>query len=168
MAQEPKIERQAEELDRLLTSLIQRYQFRDRNSICCGSITVSQCYVMKELGRDGPLTMTTLAGRMRLAVSTLTRVVGQLERAGLVASRHPAGDRRVRQVALTPAGTATLQSMERRIRQSERAVLEKLAPADRMGLIRGLRRLTQALDERDTESCERRNGDERAPVARGR
>ena len=165
MAREPRIERQAEELDRLLTSLIQRYQFRDRNSICCGSITVSQCYVMKELGR-GPLTMTALAGRMHLAVSTLTRVVDQLERTGLVTRRHPAEDRRVREVALTAAGDATLQTMDRRIRRSEREVLGKLAPADRAGLIRGLRLLTQALDDRD-ENTLRRRRDESGHVRAG-
>src|SRR5262249_24957026 len=104
------LDRQAAELDRLLTALIKRYQFRDRNSICCGDVTVSQCYVLKELGRRGPLTMTALSRAMCLATSTLTRVVAQLERRGRVARRHPEGDRRVREVALTPAGAALLRS----------------------------------------------------------
>jgi MarR family 2-MHQ and catechol resistance regulon transcriptional repressor len=138
---------QAAELDRLLTSLIKRYQFRDRNSVCCGDVTVSQCYVMKELGRRGPLTMTALAEAMCLAVSTLTRVVDQLERRGRVARRQTEADRRVREVALTPAGAALLRTMEGRIRRSETDVLNRLAPADRAGLIRGLRQLVQALDD---------------------
>ncbi|MGH9869970.1 MAG: MarR family winged helix-turn-helix transcriptional regulator [Candidatus Polarisedimenticolia bacterium] len=141
------LERQAQELDRLLTTLIKRYQFRDRNSICCEGVTVSQCYVLKELGQRGPLTMTALAGAMCLAVSTLTRVVAQLERRGHVARRPPAGDRRVREVSLTGSGAALLRTMERRIRASEQQILETLTPADRAGLLRGLRRLTQALDK---------------------
>jgi len=137
---------QAAELDRLLTRLIKKYQFRDRNTVCCGDVTVSQCYVMKELGRRGPLTMTALAEAMCLAVSTLTRVVDQLERSGRVQRTAAEADRRVREVALTPSGSALLRTMEGRIRRSEKDVLERLTAADREGLLRGLRQLVQALD----------------------
>jgi MarR family transcriptional regulator, 2-MHQ and catechol-resistance regulon repressor len=150
----PALERQAAELDRLLTRLIKKYQFRDRNTVCCGDVTVSQCYVMKELGRRGPLTMTVLADAMCLAVSTLTRVVDQLERRGRVQRTAAATDRRVREVSLTPAGASLLRTMEGRIRRSEQDVLTRLSPADRAGLLRGLRHLVQALDDG-------RNGDER-------
>jgi DNA-binding MarR family transcriptional regulator len=142
---------QAAELDRLLTALIKRYQFRDRNSICCGDVTVSQCYIMKELGRRGPLTMSALAEAMYLAVSTLTRVVDQLERRGRVTRRRSKDDRRVREVALTPAGAALLRTMEGRIRDSVRGVLDRLSPADRAGLLRGLRQLVRALGDGRSE-----------------
>ncbi|HKY33812.1 MAG TPA: MarR family transcriptional regulator [Candidatus Polarisedimenticolia bacterium] len=145
--------RQADELDRLLTALIQRYQFRDRNSICCGDITVSQCYVMKELGRVGPLTMGALAGAMCLAVSTLTRVVDQLEKKGCAVRVQSPSDRRVWQVELTPAGRALLAGMEKRIRRSEKEVLGRLGPADRSGLLKGLRKLMEALEGRGGAAC---------------
>lgn len=158
------VDAQAGELDRLLTALIKRYQFRDRNSVCCGDVTVSQCYIMKELGRRGPLTMTELADAMCLAVSTLTRVVDQLERRGRVVRRQSGEDRRVRQVALTPAGAALLRTMEGRIRVSARDVLDRLSPADRAGLLRGLHQLVQALDDgrNEDERCLLRSGEPEA------
>ena len=154
------LDRQARELDRLLSALIKRYQFRDRNSICCGTVTVSQCYVMKELGRHGPLAMTDLAGRMCLAVSTLTRVVDQLERRRFLTRRPSPGDRREREVALTDAGVSMLDSMQERILGSERAVLARLPAADRAGLLRGLRLLVEALENRSTRTLKTRRTDE--------
>jgi len=145
----PALEKQAEELDHLLTELIKRYQFRDRNQICCGDVTVSQCYVLKELGREGSLDMGRLAERMSLKASSLTRVVDQIEKKGYAARRRLAADRRVCCVELTPRGRDLLRRLESMIRRSEREVLEKLSAAEREGLLNGLRRLDAALKERD-------------------
>ncbi len=143
-----RIERQAEELDRLLTALIKRYQFRDRSTICCEGVTVSQCYVMKELGVHRTLTMSRLADLMCLTASTLTRVVDQLARKGYARRRPLPADRRVRCVELTERGHALLRRMEGMIRDSEREVLAQLPPPDREGLLRGLRALNAALEAR--------------------
>jgi len=145
----PALEKQAEELDHLLTELIKRYQFRDRNQICCGDVTVSQCYVLKELGREGSLDMGRLAERMSLKASSLTRVVDQIEKKGYAARRRLAADRRVCCVELTPRGRDLLRRLESMIRRSEREVLSKLSAAEREGLLNGLRRLDAALRERD-------------------
>ena len=145
----PALAKQAEELDHLLTELIKRYQFRDRNQICCGDVTVSQCYVLKELGREGSLDMGRLAERMSLKASSLTRVVDQIEKKGYAAGRRLAADRRVCCVELTPRGRDLLRRLESMIRRSEREVLEKLSAAEREGLLNGLRRLDAALRERD-------------------
>ena len=142
------LDRQALELDRLLTSLIKRYRFRDRNEICCADVTVSQCHVLKELGRAGSLDMTQLADRMSLKASTLTRVVDQLERKRYAARRRLPADGRVCCVELTLEGKGLLKRLEGMIRRSEREVLKKLSAADREGLLGGLRRLIAALDSR--------------------
>jgi DNA-binding MarR family transcriptional regulator len=141
-----KLERQAAELDRLLTSLIKRYQFRNRNKICCEDVTVSQCYVLKELADHGTLVMTRLADLMRLNTSSLTRVVDQLESKGYVARRRLPADKRVICVEMTPQGKAVIKRLEGLIRRSEREALEKMAPGQREGLIDGLRRLNAAID----------------------
>jgi len=142
------IDNQAAELDRLLTALIKRYQFRDRNEVCCGDVTVSQCYVLKELGQEGSLDMGRLAGRMSLKASSLTRVVDQLEKKGHVARRRLAADRRVCCVELTPSGRDLLKRLEGMIRRSERDLLGRLTTQEREGLIHGLRKLNAALDQR--------------------
>jgi DNA-binding MarR family transcriptional regulator len=147
-----KLDRQAVELDRLLTTLIKRYQFRDRNQICCADVTVSQCYLLKELGEEGSLDMSRLAGRMSLKGSTLTRIVDQLERKNYAVRRRQAADRRVCCVELTPSGKSLLKRLEGMIRRSEREVLETMSAADREGLLHGLRKLTAALDARNNNA----------------
>jgi len=153
------LDRQAADLDRLLTSLIKRYQFRDRNQICCADVTVSQCYVLKELGREESLDMGRLAGRMSLKASTLTRVVDQLERKKYVARRRLRADRRICCVELTPEGKSLLRRLEGMIQRSEREVLETLSKPDRDGLLNGLRQLNAALDARDSrKACNQKLG----------
>src|SRR5574341_634957 len=98
------LERAAERLHRATKELIKRYQFRDRNQICCHGLSVSQCYVLDALAEEGDLTMQRLAQRMGLAVSTMTRVVGQLVRRGYVRRRPDPVGRRVVHVTLTPRG----------------------------------------------------------------
>jgi DNA-binding MarR family transcriptional regulator len=143
---EDRLDRQAGELDRLLTALIKRYQFRNRNKICCEDVTVSQCYVLKELADHGTLAMTRLADLMRLNTSSLTRVVDQLESKGYAARRRLPADKRVICVEMTPAGKAVIKRLGGLIRRSEREALQKMAPAQREGLLEGLRRLNSAID----------------------
>ena len=146
------IERQAIELDLLLTDLIKRYQFRDRNTICCEDVSVSQCYALKELGQEGSLAMTRLAERMRLTISTLTRIVDQLERKGYAKRRRLTADRRVVHVELTAPGRRILRRIEALIRESECGVLKRLSSAEREGLLNGLRQLNAALDARERQT----------------
>ncbi|HEY3174125.1 MAG TPA: MarR family transcriptional regulator [Candidatus Polarisedimenticolia bacterium] len=141
-----KLERQAAELDLLLTALIKRYQFRNRNRICCEDVTVSQCYVLKELSGHGTLAMTRLAGLMRLGVSSLTRVVDQLESKGYATRRRLPADRRVVCVEMTPAGKGVLKGIDGMIRRSEKEALVKMTPAQREGLLAGLRTLNDVID----------------------
>ena len=93
---------QAKRLHQALTHLVQKYQFRDRNDICCYGISVSQCHTLEALGEHGTQTMHALAEHLHLAVSTVTRVVDQLVEKGLAERHTGEKDRRVCEVALTP------------------------------------------------------------------
>lgn len=140
------LDAQAAELDSLLTALIKRYQFRNRNKICCEDITVSQCYVLKSLKEHGALPMTRLAELMCLGISSLTRVVDQLESKCYVARRRLPADRRVCFVEMTTSGRSVVNRAEGMIRRSEREALEHMAAVEREGLLSGLRKLNAAID----------------------
>jgi MarR family 2-MHQ and catechol resistance regulon transcriptional repressor len=140
------LDAQAAELDSLLTELIKRYQFRNRNKICCEDITVSQCYVLKALGEHGALPMTRLAEIMCLGISSLTRVVDELEGKHYATRRRLPADRRVCFVEMTVQGNAVLRRAEGMIRRSEREALEHMAAQEREGLLSGLRKLNAAID----------------------
>ena len=42
-------------LHEALADLVRAYQFRDRDRICCHDISVTQCYALEALKRDGPM-----------------------------------------------------------------------------------------------------------------
>jgi DNA-binding MarR family transcriptional regulator len=138
---------QAKQLHQALTRLVQKYQFRDRNDICCYGISVSQCHTLEALGEHGTITMNALAEHLHLAVSTVTRVVDQLVDKGLAERHIGATDRRVCQVALTPSGMELLRTLQGELIAREQAVLERLPSAARAHVIWAIDALSQAVDE---------------------
>jgi MarR family transcriptional regulator, 2-MHQ and catechol-resistance regulon repressor len=138
---------QAKQLHQALTHLVQKYQFRDRNDICCYGISVSQCHTLETLGEHGTVTMNALAEHLHLAVSTVTRVVDQLVDKGLAERHTGEKDRRVCKVALTPSGTALLRTLQDELIAREQAVLERIPPGSRAHVIWAIEALSEAVDE---------------------
>jgi DNA-binding MarR family transcriptional regulator len=67
-----------------------------------GSLTPRHVAALEQL-RDGPVTVGELAGRLGLTMSTVSGVLADLDRAGLVERRQDPADRRRTIVAVTPA-----------------------------------------------------------------
>jgi DNA-binding MarR family transcriptional regulator len=130
-----------------VTELVRRYQFRDRNEICCFGISVSQCHALEALGRAGELTMSALASQMQLSVSTVTRVVDQLVARGLAQRGEDAEDRRVCCVEPTPEGRELLGRISAELLEGETAILAKLPAEHRESVIHALEELSRAVDE---------------------
>jgi len=116
------LDRAAERLQQASKELIVRYQFRDRNQICCHGLSVSQCYVLDALAEQGDLTIQRLAERMQLAISTMTRVVAQLVRQRHARRRRDPQDRRVVHVAITPRGKEVMATITRALVESQKAI----------------------------------------------
>ena len=120
------LDRAADRLHRATKELITRYQFRDRNQICCHGLSVSQCYVLDALAEDGDRTMQRLAQRMHLAVSTMTRVVAQLVRRGYARRRPDPEDGRVVHVTITPRGKEVVATINWSLIESQKTILKAL------------------------------------------
>jgi MarR family transcriptional regulator, 2-MHQ and catechol-resistance regulon repressor len=127
--------------------LVRRYQFRDRNEICCFGVSVSQCHALEALGQAGELTMGALASQMHLSVSTLTRVVDQLVARGLAQRGENAEDRRVCCVEPTPKGRELLGKISAELLEGETAILAKVPAEHRESVIHALEELSRAVDE---------------------
>lgn len=127
-----------------IVELIKKYQFRDRNQMTDCGISVSQCYLLECLARFGPQTMNELARRMYLTVSTLTRLVDQLESKSLVTRRQDSRDRRVRRIQATARGRNLFEAAWRDVFASERAILDSFPESRREGVIEVLSRLNEA------------------------
>jgi MarR family 2-MHQ and catechol resistance regulon transcriptional repressor len=138
---------QAKQLHQALTHLVQQYQCRDRNDICCYGISVSQCHTLEALGEHGTQTMHDLAEHLHLAVSTVTRVVDQLVDKGLAERHSGVKDRRVCEVALTPRGRELLSTIQGELIAREQAVLARIPAASRAHVIWAIEALSTAVDE---------------------
>lgn len=120
-------------------------QLQRRETACCGGTTPTQCQVLTELGRGGPITLGELAGRLDLDKSWVSRTVESLARAQLL-EKHPSElDRRTVLVSLTPAGEARCRELNATLDALARRVLERIPAPERPGVVAALRLLEQAL-----------------------
>src|SRR2546422_10871704 len=65
-------------------------------------LTIPQAMLLRQLGDALP--MNEAAGKLHCDPSNVTGIVDRLEAPGLIDRRHLATERRVKQLALTPAG----------------------------------------------------------------
>ena len=135
----------AERMHQVTKELSRRYQFRDRNAICCHGLSVTQCYALDALAEDGALSVTALARHLFLAVSTVTRLLDQLERKALVLRRRGRGDQRVVRAAITPKGRALLARIQADLVATQRALLAPLARGEREAVLKTLEGLVEAV-----------------------
>lgn len=82
---------------------------------------------------DGPMRMRDMADRMTCDASYITSVVDRLEETGLAERRTSATDRRVKEIALTPAGQR-IAAQVRRFFVEPPAAIERLTAAERRTL----------------------------------
>jgi len=83
--------------------------------------------------RDGPLRMRDMADRMTCDASYITSVVDRLEETGLAERRASPIDRRVKEIALTPAGERVAHQVRRTMTAPPPAI-ERLTAAERRAL----------------------------------
>lgn len=139
------LEQDAERLNALLMDLIKRCQYRDRNQICCRGLSVSQCYALMTIKDYGPVSMRELAAKLYLTISTMTRIVEQLVKKGLVRRRPDTRDRRLVLVETSPQGEEVIQEIHNIMLATQKEILSKLSPLKREVVIKALTELTKAI-----------------------
>ncbi len=134
----------AEALYGLMTAAVRRMN-RD--------ISLTSAAVLGTVERTGPRRITDLAAVEGVAQPSMTTLVSNLERAGLVERRRDAEDQRVVLVALTEAGADYLRARRRAGADAFARLIAKLPPAEARALLAA----TPALKHlRDLESEPRR------------
>jgi DNA-binding MarR family transcriptional regulator len=108
------------------------------------SITIPQFRVLVVLDTLGPLNLAALAHHLGVRPSTMTRMVDRLVQAGL-SSREPSPTtRREFSIELTPHGRAIVGEVTDRRRREIGAVVQRMPPHHRSGLVRALSVFTEA------------------------
>jgi DNA-binding MarR family transcriptional regulator len=111
----------------------------------CGGTTTTQCTVLTELGRSGPVTLAGLARRIGFDKSWTSRAVEQLVQEGLVEKASSQHDRRTVQLSLSPAGEARLADLNGTLNALADQAFEYI-PAEQHATVRSsLELLQQAL-----------------------
>jgi DNA-binding MarR family transcriptional regulator len=155
-AADPGLERDTAELYDALSELVRVYQFRDRDRICCYDVSVTQCYALETLARQGGMTLNDLAAQLYLDKSTASRVVDALERKGYVTRVTHPQDRRAVFLEATAPGRELEGKIRTDILTEEREMLAGFAPEVRQAMARLLRQLARAASSRgvgDAGSC---------------
>ena len=99
-------------------------------------ITPRQFGVLLTLYQCGTLTLTELAGHIRVDRSTLGEMISRMEERSLITKRINENDRRSAEVSLAPFGKHALLELVSGVSQLQTVLLAPLAPEDRPHFMR--------------------------------
>ena len=135
-----------------LSELARRYQFRNRDEVCCYGLTVSQCYALESLFENGKMPSSDLATRLGLDISSTTRLVDQLVKKKLAVRSKSAEDARIREIQITEAGQKLVSRIQQDLVGLVDQALEDFPAEVRIALPDVLRRLSRTLGECSPQS----------------
>ncbi|MFE9336070.1 MarR family winged helix-turn-helix transcriptional regulator [Streptomyces sp. NPDC007063] len=103
---------------------------------------------------DGPAGVNDLATRLEVAPTTVSLLVGELSRKGVLERREDENDRRRRIVSITEAHRPTISRWLARGADAWRQVLAGLSPAERASLVTSLRAYEKAMAEEEAAEAD--------------
>lgn len=133
--------------DRLHSAAIHLLRRVRREDVTSG-LPAPQLSALSVIVFAGPIALGALADAEQVRPPTMTRVVAELERRGLVRRETGTDDRRVTRVSATAHGTRLLQEGRRRRVASLAKALSRLTPAERRLLARALPVLERVIRQR--------------------
>lgn len=155
----------AEHLAIRLRATVSQLTRRLRNGTGTDSPGAAKLGVLGQLYRLGPLTPTALAQREQVRLQTLTRLLAELDGAGLVRRRPDPHDARRTLLTLTAAGTRVLTADVRRREASLAAAIVDRLSEDEQAALRDacelVDRLADGLDDAHHAPAARANGRQR-------
>lgn len=145
MNEAEKYERCVEDMGELLQKAVRSFQLLERKQIQLHGFTSSQCYLLLELHKHHTLTMGEVSDKMQLQVSTVTRIMNNLVRDGLVFRQKSECDKRIVEAALTEKGQKVAGELKKSIESYYREVIHHLPPGHVREVMGAVERLVGAL-----------------------
>lgn len=141
-------------LEERLISFIRAFGLHQPGQTPCGQpLSVSEAHALTELQKDGGLTASDLAKRLRLEKSTVSRLIAQLEKRGWV-ERHPhPKDGRASALHLSKQGERVAGQVVTARHDKLTRLFDALPEGERAAVIGSLSTLTEALDRAVTENA---------------
>ncbi len=137
----------------LLREVARMYTRAQRVVADCCRTTSTQCHLLTELGRLGPLPLSELGTRVSLEKSWVSRAVDAMVERGLVTKEANPADARSWLVTLTPEGERTVEELNRTLDEHAETLLASLSPRERATVEDSLLILAKALREDTAANC---------------
>jgi DNA-binding MarR family transcriptional regulator len=102
------------------------------------TLTMSQSFALHELDTEAPLSQQDLADRLKLEKSTVSRMVAEMERKGLLVRERDETNRRLYRLRLTGHGRSAHVRMASGFHQRFEQLVAAMDRADRTALRDGL------------------------------
>jgi DNA-binding MarR family transcriptional regulator len=119
---------------------------------CCNGTTSTQCQILTEVGRHGPMTLAALGRRLSLDKGWMSRAVETLVQEGLLTKQAGADDRRTIRIALSPAGATRHQQLNETLNAHAERVMSRIPPTEREQVAHALALLHHALQAEAAEA----------------
>ena len=141
-------------LEERLISFIRAFGLHQPGQTPCGQpLSVSEAHALTELQKDGGLTASDLAKRLRLEKSTVSRLIAQLEKRGWVERRPHPKDGRASALYLSQQGQHVAGQVVTARHDKLTRLFDALPESERAAVIGALSTLTEALDEAVIENA---------------
>ncbi len=115
------------------------------NVAWCAGTTVTQCTVLTELGRSGPVPLAELSRRIGFDKSWTSRAVGHLVQDGLLEKVPSETDHRMVRISLSAVGEQRLRALNGTPGALSERVMERIPAREHDGIQRSLTLLLAAL-----------------------
>ena len=131
-----------------MVALIRSLGLHKPDTTPCGQpLSVGEAQALLEIGREPGLTQNGLAQRLDLDKSTVSRLVGMLERRSWIERIRRRDDSRFYHLRLTAAGTKANANLARSRRAKFERIFQAIPRAQRAAVASSLAALMEAIDE---------------------
>lgn len=127
------------------------------NVACCGGTTVTQCTVLTELGRSGPVPLAELSRRIGFDKSWTSRAVEHLVQDGLIEKVPSQSDHRMVRLSLSALGEQRVRDLNETLGGLSERVMERVPLSEHEGVQRALTLLLAALQAEDEAFTDERS-----------
>lgn len=137
----------------LLREVARMYTRAQRVVADCCRTTNTQCHLLTELARSGPLPLSELGTRVSLEKSWVSRAVEAMVERGLVTKEPNPSDARSWLVTLTNEGIRTVDDLNQTLDAHAEQLLGSLGARERAAVENSLLLLMKALREDTAANC---------------
>jgi DNA-binding MarR family transcriptional regulator len=137
----------------LLREVARLYLQLQRSCVAaCGDTSSTQCFILGEIHRSGPVTQADLGRRLALDKSWVSRAVEALVQEGLLVKESAPEDKRTLVISLSKAGRRRAEKLDGTLNEQAEQIVGRVPQRQRPGIYESLRLLRDALRaEADTE-----------------